>query len=157
MTAVLAWLSDPGHQALAALALSIASMIGSIYAWRKSSGNEKRLLEIEESRERDRLEGKSKASLVANLIREPGGRDLLKIVNHGGSEAREILIKFDGQLLEHHPVSFKNQLPPSIVGAHGNASILLAVSKDCAPPYDLEMTWQDDSGQPGAFRTTLTS
>jgi len=34
--------------------------------------------------------------------------------------------------------------------------MLLALTLGCAPPFEMEISWDDDSGEAGHYQTTLT-
>jgi len=43
-----------------------------------------------------------------------------------------------------------------MIGPESEISYCMAVSNSCHPPFELEATWDDDSGQQGRYGTTLT-
>jgi hypothetical protein len=153
MTTLLEWLSDSGAAVLVASLLSLAALVLSVLAYLTS----RKALRIEQARERDRVAGARKAALRARIKRlSPHDFDLL-IENDGQAEAREIEVRLDGRPFREHPAAFADQCEVGPLGPGSQARYPLKITLDGpGPPFALELTWQDDSGEPGRFRTTLT-
>ena len=127
---------------------------------------QRRQLEIEEARERDRVSESRKARLVARIVSDrPRGvpKPLtltsyhLYVENLGPAEARDVDVILDGKAYREHPVAVTNHQDIHRLGpkpSHFRYSMSIASEK--APPFDLELRWTDDSGEPGLSRTTLT-
>jgi hypothetical protein len=80
----------------------------------------------------------------------------LIIENIGDSEARNIILLMDGKPFEDHPVSVEGNGTINVIGAHSYAKKLLALTLSRRPPFKLEISWEDNSGESGHYRTTLT-
>ncbi|MGH9428066.1 MAG: hypothetical protein ACRD2L_17425 [Terriglobia bacterium] len=159
MSGILQWFLDSGHANLVTYALSVVAIAVSVFAWITSWQTQKRLVVIEEARERDRLKHASKAKLRAELVREPGSRrmrELLRVYNDGEVEARNVAIKLAGKPLLEHPAVPGGTTEIKKVGPRSQIQYVIAVTLDNAPPWEFELTWTDDSGQEGSYRTTLT-
>ncbi len=121
---------------------------------RKNAELQRRLLELEENREAAQRKAASKAQLRARIVQD--GRDLLMITNDGESEARNIVLKLDGQPFKDHCASYRNDWEAKIIDAHSEATSPIAPCDECAPPWKIEIFWEDDSGEPEYHRHTLT-
>ena len=172
MTHLTAWIS-----AIAA----VVSVGAAIWASRKSAkaqqtGNrlQARLAEIEEHREEDRLAQKVKAELRAELLGEeketactlsgsPLPRALshsmvysLAISNQGQAPARNVAVAIDEKPVLEHPAVPEGVSEIRQVGPRSSFRYPLAITRGCHPPFDIEIAWEDDSGVPGQFKTTLS-
>ena len=152
MNQFLEWLSDSGAAVLVSTLLSVAAIILSYLAHRTS----RKALRIEETRERDRLAATRKAALRARIIKS-GSIESLLLENTGQAEARDIEARLDGAPFCDHPVAFKDECEFGPLGPGSQARYpLKLVHGGPGPPFDLVLTWHDDSGEPGRYRTTLT-
>ena len=160
MTDLLDWFSEAGHAAFAAFAMALGSLVVAMVALVKSSRTQKRLLTIEEQRERDRLAETKKARLTARITEQPSGpggwNGYLQIINEGKGEAREIQISLDGVPAMEHRSILKQQSPIRQVGPQSAARYVLDSAIGVPLPREVEMRWTDDSGEQGRYRTTLT-
>jgi len=141
--------------AAGSLIVAIIALIFSIVSNQKAIANQKQLVKIEEQREQERQNKKFSAQLRPELRRD-GKSKRLVIKNHGDTEARNVRVIMDGKPLAEHKTSLSNDHMPELVGAHSEISCLLAISMDNAPPFDIEIKWDDDSGNNKEYRTTLT-
>jgi hypothetical protein len=153
---LLEWFGDP---ALLALVVSLAALIVSALAWRSSRRNAEQLLDIESTLKRDRLSEGIKAVLVARLVTEDRGNHeahFLVIENRGEATARQVRGSLDGTRFREHRVWWED--PPDDLQLKPGSAVrfVLAISNECPPPFELDLTWTDDSGQPGHYQTTLT-
>jgi len=108
---------------------------------------------------RENIRKFKKANLVASLDREPQRnyiRFTLVINNEGNSEAREIKVRIDGKPLLEHPVIPSNETEIRTVGPKSFIRYNLAIASGNTGPFEVEIGWSDDSGEPGSYRTTLT-
>jgi hypothetical protein len=149
MDTVFQWFAQSGHAAVVTAVLSVVALAVAIWSWRKSHRVQKRLLEIEQARETERLMHSRAARLTAKLIKEWTSdypRYSLEIRNHGPAEAKEICVSLDGGPIVDH----------AELGPESSVRHLLTVTKDeTGKTHKLQVTWSDDSGQPGIFRTTF--
>jgi hypothetical protein len=166
MKALLEWLSNSGAAVLVSSLLSIGAIILSLLAHRTS----RKALRIEEARERDRVTLSRRAVLVASIMTEDRDAvgtaarmgvgimrwNYLVVENPGDAEAREIEVVLDGKPFRNHPVAPKDHQDVRRVGEKSFFRYRLQIRHETKPPFDLELTWQDDSGEPGRYRTTLT-
>jgi len=123
---------------------------------KKNADLQKRFLEIEETKEHEREKGASRAQLRAGIV-DYGQRNYRLVVeNTGDCEARNVELKMDGKPFDDHRAAVNGDGKIDHIGPHSNATRLLALTLKCAPPFDFEASWEDDSGEPGYYRTTLT-
>lgn len=138
-----------------ALAVAIVALTVKILAYRKANAKERRVAEIEDQREKERQAQKLSAQLRPEL-RKNGNNYRLVIVNNGDAEARNVRITMDGKPLSEHKASVQDDRLPEMVGANSEISCLLALAMGCTPPFDVEVAWDDDSGDGKKYKTTLT-
>jgi hypothetical protein len=159
------WFRDSGQAAFVASLLSFGAIVVSIVALRKSQKTQKRLVEIEEARERDRVAEKQKANLTARIDTEvltSGTRRVtqyfLCIANEGAGEARAIKVKLDGvPLLKHQTTQPTVKQEIDHVGPKSSFRYKLFTADQLRPPSEIEISWEDDSGEPGKYKTSLTA
>lgn len=162
MAGVLNWFDDAGNAALAAVAVSLVSVVVAVVALRKSSRTQRRLLEIEEQREQDRVSETRKARLVAQIVREepaPGQKTrnfYLEITNLGQSPAHDIDVSLDDGSVLDHPTMLQRTEEVRQVGSKSSFRYMLAPHMSARLPQNIKIAWQDDSGEPGHYETTLT-
>jgi hypothetical protein len=166
MNALLEWLSNSGAAVLVASLLSLAAIVVSLLAY----FNSRKALRIEEARERDRLAAIRKADLTACLIAEDrgpaesgvfkgiGSRNtayFLQIENRGRAEARAIELRLDDSPLSEN-TAHGDPERISYLGPGSKTRVHLPFGAEWCSSFELELSWQDDSGAPGRYRTTLT-
>lgn len=135
----------------------------SIWTHNRNHKLQARIVALEEAREKDRLAEKQKANLTARISRElltRGARSttqhFLYIENSGNSEARNIKVNLDGKSLLEHPTIMNDTEEIRQVGPNSNFRYLLVLSMRGRSPSSIEISWEDDSGEPGEYSTTLT-
>lgn len=141
------------------LGLSAVAIVVAMWTNCRSHKLQSRVVKMEETREKDRLIEQKKASLTARIVREPGGRnmrDLLVIENLGSGEARNISAMLDGKPLLEHPAILQKERKLDEIGPRSAVKFLLFTADQLKPPNKITITWEDDSGQPGKYNTTLT-
>ncbi len=149
------WFSDPANAAFSAFAIAILSLGVSALAFL----NSRKAIKIEEARERDRIAQSGKANLVARLSNyDDYNGGALIVENLGSSSANNIKVEMDKRPISKHPDFRRDFKEVKYVGANSSFSykfggMFLWKSK---PPFKIEITWEDDSGEPGNYRTTLT-
>ena len=147
---------------VAALSVVVAAWLGlkNHALAEKNKDLQMRLLELEEVRERDRVRESSKAELVADII--PGGKGhRLEVWNRGRADARNITVLLDGIPILQHPglaAATKHELNKDLTNLPAGTRFRYVLSPhlQARPPWELEITWTDDSCNPGLYRTTLT-
>ncbi len=163
MSDPLSWFADLRHSNLAtlivsllALAISAVSLVLGWKAQRRQNELQERLVGIERARERDRLREARSAKIRAALISEPNSRsmgDLLRVYNDGEAEARNVKVQLQG---ERAPKILGVTDQGVYIGPGSHVQYPLVINFGMSPPWDLEITWVDDSGGPNMYRTSLT-
>lgn len=153
--AILDWFARPWvSNLIAAAALGLAGWA----AWASRKAN-KRIVEIEERREADRIRESQAAMLSAELQRKRGCW-VLKITNAGKSTATEVQVSLKGQPLAETRL-LDGRVAPDKIGPGDTARIPLTTTLTTEtqmgrPPWDITITWVDDSGRPGVHESQLT-
>ena len=80
----------------------------------------------------------------------------LIVNNNGQATARNVTITLDGRPILKHPAVAGVKQEVRLIGSNSHISYIMALSTECGPPFELEATWDDDSGQPRQYETTLT-
>jgi hypothetical protein len=138
-----------------ALLASIAALWLGARANRQANATQRRLLEIEEQRDKERRADATRANLRAEL-RDLGDYDRrLYIINDGFAAARDVEITLEGVPLGECEIAYQGS-PGTVIGPRTEASCPLAIHDGCQPPFEILITWQDDSGEPREYRSTLT-
>lgn len=122
---------------------------------------QKRITQIEEAREQDRAIQSRKANLKAELRKDERNNYRLVIKNSGQGTARNVKATLDGKPISEHPaILFDKETKEDalIIGPHSGISYIICITKDpgTSPPFEFKVTWEDDSGEPGEYETTLT-
>ncbi len=141
---------------IAALAflVSIWSIIAASRNGKEQNKLQKRLLNLEEARERDRQRASRSANLRAWIEREPHYTLIIK--NEGDSEARSVKTLIDGQPVLSHPLVPRGLKEMIQLGPGATISYLLAPSMGTNPMISVSLAWQDDSGDPGQWSSQLS-
>jgi len=142
--------------AIGSLVVSGIALVKSARAQRQANQTQERLVEIEERREQDRQAQARQAILRPKLRGTERGGHRLYLVNSGRCEARNIRVEMDDTPFAEHPAAAQNDPMPSLVGPGGEISALLCLTLDCAPPFKIRITWDDDFGTNRTYSTTLT-
>jgi len=58
--------------------------------------------------------------------------------------------------LTEHPAAVRGDEVPTCVGPNSEVSCVLAITMGCAPPFEIEIKWEDDSGMNRIYHGTLT-
>lgn len=148
---------------LSGLVLSAGSLVVSIVALWKSShaqqeanAAQKRLVEIEEQRDKDRHAELTQAKLRPELRKTSRGSYRLYIANQGDVEARNIRVEVDNKPLIGHPAAVQGDSLPGFVGPHCEISCLLDLHFGCVPPFKIRVRWDDDLRKNREIETALT-
>jgi len=150
-----------------ALIVSVVAGVISYLANRKANKNvvranelQEQMLGIERQRDADRLAQQHRANVVIKL--QPlmiDGRVRawqLVLVNNGRVEARNIRVKLDGRSIDDLDWVVKPKTGKEMpLGAENTYSWHIG-SNWRPPPWDAIVEWDDESGQPGRYQTTLT-
>jgi len=140
-----------GAVSIISLGISLLALAVAAWAHMREHRLGKRMLALEEAREKDRQVAKQKALLVASLQ-----KDRLLIENRGEGEGRDISVVLDGKPILQHPAVAQRQEEVRQLGPRSSCRYLLGISFQTPAPRYVEITWSDDSGEPGVYRTTLS-
>lgn len=143
---------------------AVVSVGAAIWATRKAGKAHKdsvriqtKLGNIEEARENDRQAAKKTAALRATVFQNPKERGLgyykLRIANEGQAKARAIEVRVNNIPFDKHADAVGNPPKPETLGPGASCEYWIAAS--VKPPFVLGITWDDESGKPGRFTTTL--
>ena len=142
--------------------VAVVSLVVAVLAFRRSSDAQReanavqrRLLAIEEQREKDRLATPSRAELRAELRQTPGATCRLYVINQGLAEAQNVTVSLDGKALPEHEAAGGDNLG-SIIGPKSEVSCILFIYSECAPPFKIKIVWDDASGKDRTYHSTLT-
>jgi hypothetical protein len=145
------------------LGIAIISVVAAIFFGfrgqilvKKNTILQKRLVEIEEARELERKKATSQGQLTARIQNYGQYNYRLLIENSGDAAAHDINLIMDGKPFDQHPAAVNGDGEITSIGPHSQATRLLAITMGCAPPFELEISWVDDSGEMGHYQTTLT-
>ena len=147
--------SETGWISIGALLVSLFALLESAKANRKANAIQKKQIEIEERKVEESREAEKRAAFMVDL-REKRNAHGLYLSNYGQAEARNVRVKLDGKPLSEHRAAVSNDPMPTFVGAGSDIGCTLAISSGCAPPYEVEIIWDDDSGNDREYCTTLT-
>ena len=154
--------------AIGAVLVSLLSVCFSVHANKNSltlqkeqTEMQKRITQIEEAREQNRVIQSRKANLKAELREVKRNSYRLVIENSGQGTARNVKATLDGKPISEHPaILFDKETKEDalIIGPHSGISYIMCITKDpgTSPPFEFKVAWEDDSGEPGKYETTLT-
>jgi len=138
----------------------------SIWTHNRNHKLQARIVALEEAKEKDRLAEKKKANLIAEIIKEVLPRSgsikidtnyYLQIENKGSSGARDIKVMLDENPMFEHPSMYLQKGKKfEEIGPASSVRFRLFTADQLKPPHKITMTWEDDSGEPGKYSTTLT-
>ncbi len=117
---------------------------------------QKRITQIEEAREQNRVIQSRKANLKAELQKVKRNSYHLVIENSGQGTARNVKATLDGKPISDHPAIASGQKEIRLIGPGSKISYIASITFECSPPFEFKVTWEDDSGEPGKYETTLT-
>lgn len=139
--------------------LSIIATGGVIWlTWRQKQLNA-RLIEIEESREEDRLRDRKSAQLRAGFLpTTQSGSYRLVIENIGEVRAEDVRVFLaDTPVLEHDRVFSEGPAPGFSVGPGSNITFSIGIGLNTdRPPWELRCVWSDEYDTDRSYETTLT-
>jgi len=138
-----------------ALCVSVAALGAAIWAHAREHRLGKRTLALEEARERDRKLKATKAQLRGWIDdwQKPDGR--LVIENTGDSEARNVVVMMDGKCIDTLPAAKTGEDAITRIGAQCHTVTLLGIGRETTPPCRLDLSWEDDSDEPGHCQTMM--
>ena len=149
--------------AIGAILVSLLSVYFSFHANKKSlalqkeqTEMQKRITQIEEAREQDRAIQSRKANLKAELRKDERNSYHLVIKNSGQGTARNVKATLDGKRISEHRAIASSDQEITLIGPGSEILYTVGITFDCSPPFKFKVTWEDDSGEPGEYETTLT-
>ncbi len=138
-----------------ALIVSILSGIAAYRVQRAQTRVQERPLALETVRERGRLRETRRAKITGRVVRsetDHGTDYRLVITNEGLGSARLVRVHLDGRPLSAHPMT-AGQGEVSELGPGANADYLLMVTMGSPDVITVAVEWDDDSGEPGMWRS----
>jgi len=124
-----------------------------------------RMLDLEQLRQADAALDVKRAKLHAektsrevHRFDKPAKDWYLTILNSGQSAARALQVLANGRQLGDYR-EFIDKLPPNAsIGANGRLDLMIAfyMQGKLYPPFELTLTWDDDSGIRGQWAGTIT-
>lgn len=145
--------SEAGAKAAEALAKETQSQF--LEVKRQLLDIQQRQLLIEERREKEKAVVQKRASLRSELVKQASGSYQFVTRNIGEADARSVKFYLDNVPLEKHECLLDKKAAPSAIPSKSKAQCLLCFDSQCAPPFNLRMTWEDDSEQPGVLEMIL--
>jgi len=148
--------------ALIAVVIAALALYNSWRTGKQSNDIQRRLVQIEQTRDHDRAIQSLKAALrpklhsTQNINRRSKDYQLV-IENSGQGTARNVKAFLDGKPLLEHPALPGGMQEVSLIGSGSGISYPLFIAMGGPrPPFEFMVTWDDDSGEPGRYSTTLT-
>lgn len=147
------------------LLLSAIAIVVSIWTHDRSHKLQKRIVCLEEEREKDRQIEKGKAYLTAKIEKEELSRSgtsriyrkyFLVIENKGLSEARNIELLLKDRAVPGNPLLQNVQQEVNHTGPQSSFRYEFSTGFMRELPLPVGIGWQDDSGESGKYQTTLT-
>jgi len=80
----------------------------------------------------------------------------LHILNSGQSEARNVQVLLDDKPIREHPLAMTGSDILAKTGPNSKVSCIMAISKACSPPFEICITWDDNSREQGKYSGTIT-
>lgn len=161
------WFAEPGRTELASFAVAIAAFLVSVVAvvmsvktQGKQGKLQARLVEIEEARDQSLAQQARRARLRAEITSRPGVRSpnyYLEIINDGEAVAGNVIARLEDKPIMEHPAIPGFQSEITEIGPRSTARYILSITMTRTPPWRLSLTWDDESGSPGSYQTTLTT
>ncbi len=139
---VLTWL--PVILSLAALSVSVWSIIESKRSSRREHQLQERLLSLETARERKR-DAEAKRATVVAFISGPSDNRCLYLRNEGSGTARAVKVHVDGMLSADHEYILGDPPPSGILSTKAEYGIPLLSSIDAPDSIKVRISWEDDS------------
>ena len=146
---------ESGYAAFTSFGISVLSLIVAFCAWLSSSKANRRLIEIEEGRDREAERSEAKARLVAAIINPARHSYHLEIRNEGSGQARGIKVTLDGNDVLQHPAVRKGQEVVTSLGPRSSFRYILAPSLSTRNPSEILIEWSDGSGDSGRYESHL--
>lgn len=139
------------------LVVAIIALLKRSRAQQEAKDVQRRLVAIEEQRESERRAQAQRAVLRPALCKTGSADCRLYLSNAGPVEARNVKVLLNGKPLNEHPAALPNDTLPALIGPESQVScpMVFAIGTPL-PPFEIEITWEDDSGHPGLYKGMLT-
>ena len=161
MTDISAWISVVIP--IGSLVVAILAFITSHRTQNQANRTQSQLVEIQSKlvaiEEQEQIEAKEQvkmAELRAGIGKSGKSSYKLWIRNNGQAEAHNVTVWLGGKPLKEHCAHVSRSDIPERIGPDSEVSCLLGLSKECFPPFDFKVTWDDDFGNNRSYGTTLT-
>ena len=140
---------------VAALAVSAWAVIESRRTSKSQRLLQERLFTLESARERDRVLHAKRAQLEAAIV-HLGSDYRLVVQNSGEAEARAVKVLVDDKsLAESGAVLLSKDEEVTLFGPGVQVRYIMPIVMGSPMRYDVQLEWEDDSGQPGRWRSQL--
>jgi len=143
---------------IAVVALIVSTWAGwsSRHTAKEQNRIQARLLSLESVRERDRQSYIRRASLRAQIVREPE-QYVFIVRNEGNGQARAIQVLIDGkQISDHGTILDLGSQTVHTLGPGAEAKYLAAITFGSPLVYNVDLSWEDDTGAPGHWQSQIT-
>jgi hypothetical protein len=77
------------------------------------------------------------------------------ISNEGEAGAWDVRVILDGKPLLEHPIISIGEKEVRKINRREEVKYIAKVTLACAPPYDISIQWNDESGEDRQYRSTL--
>jgi hypothetical protein len=144
--------------AITSIAALIVAILSAVAAWRVSRRQahvQERLLSLESRRERDRITSNARARVSGAIIREGSSDWSLAITNEGPSQAREVVVLLNGAAVGESDDIIGTDKPVRLLGPGASVRYRLLVYMGSADHFRVDISWEDDSGEPGSWSSEL--
>jgi hypothetical protein len=130
--------------------VAVVVMIWSVWSNRKLQG---RMTKIEEGREKDRIRQMNKAYVKAYLSRAD---DRLYFENYSDNPAKDLEVYVNGVDFMNSPVRVQNEDKKTRIGPKSEISYFFPITGGNTGPWEIKITWNDESGEKGIWEGQLS-
>lgn len=136
-------------------AVSITSLIVAGLALRSSHHTSRRMVEIEEERDKQAGKEAARAKLVAHTRPEGTHQKAIVISNVGAGDARNVQILFDGAAPIDRLNSKSSENIKELLRSQASIVMVYIPTRDKPPPKMIRLAWEDASGETGLYESDL--
>ena len=124
---------------------------------KQATATAQQLAEFEVATHKAAAAAKKRAWIKAEIRRGRGSLHHLVLTNSGPGAASQVDITFESHAGNESPLldGEEKKLPFTRVGPGENRMLELLFSSASSPPYDVSITWHDESGEERSATTTL--
>jgi hypothetical protein len=135
--------------------VSVVAILVSIDVAKKNEKLQKRLVYVEETREKERIEQSRTAYLLPQRFKA-NKMGTLRIENRGDAEARNIEVIINNKPLSLWEEFIDKEINP--ISAHSNCEFKFRWNQgEISNSWKVSISWTDDSGKPGMYQGNLNS